>query len=409
MKNKIYLRKTVLKAFVVTFVCLLAFVLLGIGFYHRTVSNQNKKIMNILEQVQKQYPEVEKEELIRLLSEVTDETGDFAALYGIDVDTEAIVVENTIAFRDYLSLAVLLLLAFSGIMLCLFLHYNARKDRELEKITEHLEAINHHDYHYDMDSISEDELSILKNEVYKTTVMLKETAENSMRAKNSLKDSLSDISHQLKTPLASISLTLDNLIDNPQMDTERRNTYLRTIRRQMQNMNFLIQSLLKLSEFDADAITFMKQEHTVGELATQSMQNVESLCDLRNVRIIAKGDTKALLTCDKRWQVEAITNILKNAVEHSKDGSVIELSMGQNPVYTWISIRDYGEGMDLEDQKHIFDRFYKGKHSKPDSIGIGLSLAKCIVESENGSISVESDENGTTFLLRYYEVLKFTL
>lgn len=409
MKNKIYLRKTVWKALGVTAICLLAFAVLGVGFYYRTVSNQNKKIMHILEQVQKQYPEVEKEELIRLLSEETDESGDFATLYGIDVDTEAIVAENTIAFRAYLSLAVTLLLVFSGTMLYLFLRYNARKDRELEKITEHLEAINHHDYHYDMDSISEDELSILKNEVYKTTVMLKETAENSMRAKNSLKDSLSDISHQLKTPLASISLTLDNLIDNPQMDTERRNTYLRTIRRQMQNMNFLIQSLLKLSEFDADAITFMKQQYTIGDLIAQSRKNVEPLSDLRDVRIIEKGDAKALLTCDKRWQVEAITNILKNAVEHSEEGSVVELEMGQNPVYTWLSIRDYGDGMDEEDQKHIFERFYKGKHSKSDSIGIGLSLAKCIVESENGSISVASDGNGTTFLLRYYEVLKFPL
>lgn len=403
MKHRKYLKKPLMISGVMMTVFLILFLTVAHGMTEQITENQNKKILQILGAVKEQYPEVKKEDLIRILDGQQQADEEFAALYGINVQKEAIVKENAIAFR------ALLRIAFWGIVLSVcsvavvFVIWYLRKDRELFKITKYLEAINHHDYRYDMDDVSEDSLSILKDEVYKTTIMLKETAEYSTRAKNSLKDAISDISHQLKTPLASILLTLDNMLDHPEMEEERRQEYLRNVKREIRNMNFLVRSLLKLSQVDADSIIFMKEEITVGELVLESVRNVEMLCDLKNIEVIMQGEKGAELLCDKSWQVEALTNVLKNAVEHSKDGSKVMISMGQNAIDTWICVRDYAGGLDKEEQKHLFERFYKGKNSKTDSIGIGLALTKSIMESENGRIFVESDESGSTFLLRYYK------
>lgn len=403
MKHRKYLKKPLMISGVMMTVFLILFLTVAHGMTEQITENQNKKILQILGAVKEQYPEVKKEDLIRILDGQQQADEEFAALYGINVQKEAIVKENAIAFR------ALLRIAFWGIVLSVcsvavvFVIWYLRKDRELFKITKYLEAINHHDYRYDMDDVSEDSLSILKDEVYKTTIMLKETAEYSTRAKNSLKDAISDISHQLKTPLASILLTLDNMLDHPEMEEERRQEYLRNVKREIRNMNFLVRSLLKLSQLDADSIIFMKEEITVGELVLESVRNVEMLCDLKNIEVIMQGEKGAELLCDKSWQVEALTNVLKNAVEHSKDGSKVMISMGQNAIDTWICVRDYAGGLDKEEQKHLFERFYKGKNSKTDSIGIGLALTKSIMESENGRIFVESDESGSTFLLRYYK------
>lgn len=403
MKHRTYLKRPVVVSGVIMILFLILFLGAAWAVTEQIMENQNKKTLEILGAVKEQYPDVKKEDLIRILDGQQKEDEEFAALYGIDVKKEAIVEENAIAFRALPAILFLGIFLSAVSVAVVFVICHVRQDRELLEITKHLEAINHHDYRYDMDSVSEDSLSILKDEVYKTTIMLKETAEYSMRAKNSLKESISDISHQLKTPLASILLTLDNLLDHPEMEEERRQEYLRNVKREIRNMNFLVRSLLKLSQLDADAIVFLKEEITAGELVLESVRNVETICDLKNIEIILQGAQDAMLLCDKSWQVEALTNVLKNAVEHSKDGSEVLISMGENAIDTWIRVRDHAGGMDAEEQKHIFERFYKGKNSQKDSIGIGLALTKSIVESENGRISVESDEVGSTFLLRYYK------
>ena len=252
--------------------------------------------------------------------------------------------------------------------------------------------------------MSEDELSILKNEIYKTTIMLKEAADNSNKDRIKLKKSLEDISHQLKTPITSILIMLDNIIEDPDMDASVRNDFIIDIKRNVANINFLVQTLLKLSKFDSNTVNFIKQENELENIAKESIQNVASLCDLRNIQIELNIKNNSKIICDLKWQIEAITNLLKNAIEHSKDNEKVVITVDSNNVYSMIEIQDLGDGIAEKDLPHIFERFYKGENSTSESIGIGLALAKTIIEQDNGNISVDSDGNGTRFIVKYFKL-----
>jgi signal transduction histidine kinase len=283
----------------------------------------------------------------------------------------------------------------------MFLRFNNKKDKEINSITKYIEEINKKNYQLNIDDISEDELSILKNEIYKVTIMLKEDAENSKKEKIELKESLSNISHQLKTPLTSILIILDNLIDNPDMDKDTREDFIRDIKREITNITFLVQSILKLSKLDTNTVDFIEDDIPIDEIINEVIKNLSMLCDLKNIKIITKLDN-INLKCDFKWQVEAITNIVKNSLEHSLENSSILITAKHNKVYANITIKDNGTGIAKEDLPHIFERFYKSKNAKNDSIGIGLALAKSIIEKDNGTISVDSNKCGTEFTIKYF-------
>lgn len=255
----------------------------------------------------------------------------------------------------------------------------------------------------DVDRNTEDELSILKNEIYKTTIMLKEDAENSKLAKKQLKDSLSDISHQLKTPLTSITIMMDNLYENPDMEPLLRQNFLRKMRREISNINFMVQSLLKLSKLDANTVEFKNEDIPLVDIVNEAINNIAALSDLRDVSINIVKQGEYVIKCDKTWQIEAVSNILKNSVEHSKEGGRVEIEMEDNHVFTSLLITNYGETISKKDLSHIFERFYKGENATEDSVGIGLALAKSIIESCSGAITVDSRDEKTTFVLRYFK------
>ncbi|MBQ9267174.1 MAG: HAMP domain-containing histidine kinase [Clostridia bacterium] len=295
------------------------------------------------------------------------------------------------------------LLVGIGIASCIFFIYRYQRNREITRMIKYVEEINSRNYSINMEEFKEGRLSILKSELYKTTIMLKESADNSLKDKQDLKKSLEDISHQLKTPLTSILVMLDNLIDDEEMAKETREDFLRDIKREITSVNFLVQSILKLSKFDANTIEYNKEKCKLEEIVKVALKNVSTLCDLKNIMISLSGDTGAEVFCDFRWQVEAVTNIIKNCVEHSKENGKINIRYEENKVYSLIEVQDFGEGIDSADLPHIFERFYKGKNASPDSVGIGLALSKTIVENDNGRISAESDESGTKFIIKYFK------
>lgn len=286
----------------------------------------------------------------------------------------------------------------------LYFRYNYKRKNDIKDIIKYIEQINRRNYELEIDTISEDELSILKNEIYKTTVMLKEAALNSNKDKLNLKKSLEDISHQLKTPLTSILVLLDNLIDEPDMDSSIRNDFIIDIKRNVININFLVQALLKLSKFDANTVHFIKKENDLEMIVGEAIKNVSTLCDLRNINVKLNTLENAKVECDAKWQIEAITNIIKNAIEHSKDNSSIIINIDNNRVYSKIEVIDFGEGISKRDIKHIFERFYKGENATSNSIGLGLALAKTIIEEDKGSIAVESNESNTKFTIKYFKL-----
>lgn len=400
MKNKIDLKSTLIKIVLVIVIFTSLLIILNIHEYNSYQEIYNKKVNAIFYKLEKEYPDITKEELYEIINSNTHLSSTLQT-YGM-TEASLVLPENKNIFKVNLTINVLLLTFLISLIIYIFMHYNHKKDLELAEITSYIEQINNKNYKLDIDSISEDELSILKNEIYKTTIMLKEQAENSNQDKINLKNSLSDISHQLKTPLTSILIMLDNLIDNPDIDEETRQEFIKDIKREIVNINFLVQSLLKLSKFDANTVKFIKEKTTLDKIINASIEKLTSLSDLKNITFNRKDASKKLINCDYMWQVEAITNILKNALEHSNNSSEILIETSENNVYSEIKITNYGPGISKKDLPHIFKRFYKGENSSADSIGIGLALAKTIIENDNGRIEVSSNLEKTTFTIKYY-------
>ncbi len=403
MKNRVEFKKCLKKIFTVFLIGTFTFLFILILQYKEFTKNTNHSVNTILIRLKEKYPNFDEKEIIEILNDKNITKKSFVEKYGIDLNSEAIVIKNDFLFSKYLIFDVLVFLIIVFLIIMIFASFNDKKDREINKITKLIEEINHKNYKLDIDNISDDELSILKNEVYKTTIMLKEQADNSLKDKIDLKNSLSDISHQLKMPLTSILIMLDNILDDKNMQEDTKEDFIREIKRDIMNINFLIQNILKLSKLDSNTVHFIEEETSIENLIDNAIRNVSSLADLKNVTIIKKVDVKNKITCDIKWQTEAITNILKNSIEHSFQDSNVTILVGENKIYMQISIKDEGSGIPNEELPHIFERFYKGKTSKDDSIGIGLSLAKTIIESANGTISVDSSSKGTEFKIKYFK------
>ena len=404
MKNKIELEKYLFKVLILSGCLLSLFLIINIYEYQTYTDNFNSKINNIVDTLQNKYPDLTEKEIVEILNSEGNNESKILKKYGISLSDKSIVVENDKKHHEFL-IFNMIILAFGILsLISLFIMYLRKRDKDISDITKYIEELNKKNYSLKIDSNSEDELSILKNEIYKTTVMLKETAENSKKDRKNLKTSLEDISHQLKSPLTSILVMLDNLIDDPDMDKETREDFIRDIKRNITSINFLVQSILKLSKFDVNTITFIKQKILIKDIINEAEKNVSTLCDLKNINLNIKGDNNAKITCDFMWQVEAITNIIKNCVEHSSINSKIDILYEQNNAYSMIKIKDYGDGIDENEISHIFERFYKGKNSSLDSIGIGLALSKTIIENDNGVVVAQSDETGTKFIIKYFSL-----
>ena len=404
MKNKLRLKQYITSTLIV-FICLFVmFLILNIYEYKTYTKNFNNKISAIVTLVKDKYPEITDEEIIKIINSNKQSDDSFFLKYGIDIDNKAVLLENDKNYHTFLLINMSFLIITIASLCILYFRYNYKRKNDIKDIIKYIEQINRRNYELEIDSISEDELSILKNEIYKTAVMLKEAALNSNKDKLNLKKSLEDISHQLKTPLTSILVLLDNLIDEPDMDSSIRNDFIIDIKRNVININFLVQALLKLSKFDANTVHFIKKENDLEMIVKEAIKNVSTLCDLRNINIKLNTLENAKVVCDAKWQIEAITNIIKNAIEHSKDNSSIIINIDNNRVYSKIEVIDFGDGISKRDIKHIFERFYKGANATSNSIGIGLALAKTIIEEDKGTIAVESNESNTKFTIKYFKL-----
>lgn len=243
----------------------------------------------------------------------------------------------------------------------------------------------------------EGQIGLLKTELLKMTNILKEKVDLLNKEKIFLNDTISDISHQLKTPMTSLIILNDLMYG--EISKETKHEFLNKIKSQLTRMEWLIKSMLKLSKIEAKVIDFNKEKVNVKELITRAIQPSLILIELKNINISISGEEDITYIGDINWSTEALVNVIKNCVEHTPTGGNLDIKYEQNPLYLEIIIKDDGEGIDKKDLPHIFKRFYKGKsNSNEDSIGIGLAMTKSIIESQNGDIYVKSEKNkGTEF------------
>lgn len=376
------------------------FTCFNIRTYHKYQYNYNQKLASFIKVIKIKYPAISERDIVNALNSKSEED---LIRYGIDIKKESLIKENDQLFKRFIFLEAIFFLIAILILLIIFILYNRKKEKDILRVLKYQEEINKKNYHLHMDTISEDNLSLLQNEIYKTMILLREVSENSVKDKESLKVLLEDISHQIKTPLTSISISLDNMLDNKDLKEEERVDFLLKIKREIENINFLAISLLKLSSLDARCVKFHKEKILVSDLIDEVFKNLSVLSDLKEVRLLKKGEDYDLLT-DKRWLLEALTNIVKNSLEYSLKHEDVLVNYGSNQVYDYIEIINKGKTINSKDLKHLFERFYKGENASSNSFGIGLSLAKAIVEELGGMISVSSEKEVTTFTIKFYKV-----
>ena len=398
--------------------------------YNLQIQAYNESVYELIGVIKENYPDISDEEIISMLNGKDNNTyleigKELAQKYGITENDSAIVKleeakSNTIIYSS--AVIGILILA----IIVIWLVNRMIQKRKIDGITKYIREINNRNYELKIKENAEDELSNLRNELYKITLMLKEEAENSKKDKKFLAKSLSDISHQIKTPLTSISIMLDEIKDNENMDEETRQRFIFEISRQVEQISFLTIALLKLSKLDSGTVEFEKSKYKLDELVQNAIKNLEIPLEIKNIQVETnfeeykshkeKGQNNNTtknnqlnkenleIIGDYRWTLEAVTNIIKNCIEHSKEHTKLYIQIRVTNVYTELIIRDEGEGIDDKDLKHIFERFYKGKNSSENSFGIGLALSKTILEKQNASISCSSTlHKGTTFKIYFYE------
>lgn len=394
-------RKTIILGIIVIMLSTGIFWVINNIQYRKYLKIVNAKIDNIISQVIEKYPDITEEEVLEILK--NNETPESSVLekYGYTPDISYIkTLGEQIETNKKQNIALVII--FGTVSLGIYLIYVITQEKKIAEINEYIKQINNKNYILKIEENDNGELSKLRNELYKTTVLLKETAEISEKEKENLSTAIADISHQLKTPLTSIRIMLDNIQDDPDMEKEVREDFLREISKQIDWISSLVVSLLKIAKFDAGTIKMENNEINAKNLIDNIVSNLAILMELKNIEIITNVDEKATFIADYKWQQEALTNILKNAIEHSKQNSRIYITVENTNLFLKIIIKDEGSGIDKEDLKHIFQRFYKTKNSSENSIGIGLPLAKAIIEQSNGYIKVETKYGeGTSFEVKY--------
>lgn len=295
--------------------------------------------------------------------------------------------------------------AVFGTLLFGGLHFliTAKRYRSIERLSEELDLILHRGAGELFRNSEEGELAILSSELNKLLNRLKEQSEKLEHDKKFLADSLADISHQMKTPLTATHLVLEELFTEELPVGERRRLVREAVTL-LERIEWLVYALLKMSRLDAGAVEFEKAEISVARLLAEALAPLEIPMELRGIQVERKLGEKVSFIGDFEWSKEAVTNILKNCMEHMEKEGRIELQGSENALYTEIVIRDTGVGIDREDLPHLFERFYRGKNSAGTGVGIGLSLARQIIVSQNGTIRAENHpEGGAQFTVRFYK------
>lgn len=295
------------------------------------------------------------------------------------------------------------LLAFLLLLTGIKIKDRERK-KELEDLNLYMQKICSGNYELAIDDNCEGELSILKNNIYKVILLLRSSNDALKKNKANLADSLADISHQLKTPLTSMTVMCD-LLKNEQ-DEENRKKFLNNIDFQLEKMNWLIITLLKLSKIDAGTVTFKKENYNLLNSVNNAISSFQIIAELKSINIVKKIDENIFVSGDEKWDTEAFSNIIKNCLEHTYDNGMLEISANENSIFTELVIKDNGTGIEEKELKHIFERFYHGKNSSNQSVGIGLALAKTVLQHDQATIDVESKiGQGTTFYIKFYKTI----
>ena len=317
----------------------------------------------------------------------------------------AVIIAITVGATFFFSIQAALIMLVSGALILLIMYIDARKRfNAMEQLSTELDEILHDNSRFLITECEEGELAILSSSIRKMTLKLKEQASNLTDEKKVLTDAIADIFHQMRTPLTSMRLSC-SMLSEEDLPYEERIRFVRGIKKQLERMQWLVETLLKMSKIEAGTVTFRRERLDAKELVQKACEPLLIPLELRDIKLqITTND--AGLTGDMDWLAEAVGNIVKNCMEHTPEGGQISINAEENAIYTVLTIEDTGKGFDKNDIAHIFERFYKGKNSGSESVGIGLALCRTIITGLDGTIKAENGKNGgARFEIRFYKIV----
>lgn len=387
-------------------------------YTHKYKNMENTYIRCIMENVINQYPDLDMEEIAIILNKSYSELESSTTSEEFDsILRKNGITDNTFYIKDMSDIRnvnIIVSTSIIGVMSVLFIicfcMYLRRRKKDIFELQDYMDKISRGNYELEINDNSEDELSSLKNSLYKIMVYMKEQADSARIKKVMLAQSVSDISHQLKTPLTSTQVLLDNLNDNPDMDYSTRKKFIYEALNQVNGMSWMIVSMLKLSRIDAGVVEFNNENISINKIIEEAVGNLEVIAEIKNVNIEKNIDNRnedelnksdIYIKGDYNWNREALQNIIKNAIEHSNDKGTVKINITDNDVYTAVYITNRGEKLSDKQQKQIFERYYSEAKYEDNSMGIGLPLANAVIEKQGGYISVESDDEETVFIVKY--------
>lgn len=404
LKNK-EVRELILIEIIVLIIGIVSILLLNKYSYETYKEAIIENNLYIIDSIISKHPELEIEVIDGIINHDISKSESYEILnkYGLDrLDTVDYLNDNsyinkTIRKYNIIYISILIIIVFSILIIYINKIYN-----KIRKLSIYTNDILNNKYNMDIREYSEGDISNLKNDLYKMTIKLKEQNELSLKDKIYLQDTLSDISHQLKTPLTSMYV-INELLYDDKLDKSLKKELLNKSKKGLERIEWLITSLLKMSRLDSGSEKLILERVKLINIINKTIEPIKIPLELKNINLNVSCSNDIKVNVDVNWTTEALINILKNAMEHTLENGNINIVCSDNPLYTMISISDDGCGISKKDLPHIFERFYKGMNNK-ESIGIGLNMSKKIIENENGNISVKSKENeGTTFIIKLFK------
>ncbi len=397
-------RKLFISMMALSLIALLAAVLLNLAMTAYTNQALKDTYAGIVGTVAQKYPQAEAQVVQDLRSPGADSVSlgtQVLGKYGLGAGSAADTGVATGLLARLLPAGLALVgLVCTGFAL-LLAGYRRSISAQVAGLSAYLRRIEAGDYALDVRDNGEGSFSLLKNDLYKVTVRLREQAELLQKDKTALSNLIADISHQIKTPLTSLGVLADLLAEDP--PEEDRHAFVERLRAQLGRIQWLVAALLKLARLDAGTAAFKSAPVDVRDLVRRAVEPLQIPIEIKKQRLEVHGEADASFSGDLNWSAEALTNVIKNCVEHAPEGGRIEISYAANALYAEITVSDNGEGIASRDLPNIFNRFYRGENAGENSVGIGLALAKAILTAQGGDISVRSQPGvGTSFELRVF-------
>jgi len=394
------------KRFVIS-VCALALTgLISTWIFAGIVERENNRWLydvtdSLVTEIVRRYPDVEEETIRQMTSDgLASQKESVLKKYGIEED-------NFLPKRTGGNQQVMIVGGVTGILflVCagcvgIFLYAMKRQRKQIEELEQYCEEVLQETATLDLRDNEEGRFSLLKNKVYDITVLLREKNQLLEKNKKETERLIADISHQLKTPITSLRMT--NEILYMDMSSEKRMRFLDNMQADLLKIEWFVKTILNLAKLDSKTLTLKREETMAAELSEKMIDSFKIFCEVSGCRIASSGEEDITLWCDKKWLLEALHNILKNALEHG--AAHIALLWSENNLYTKLEITDDGEGIEKEELPHIFERFYKMKGSREDSMGLGMAFTKSMIAYQNGEVKVKSKKGeGTTFIVKIYK------